>query len=149
MHEAEHERDPASTVLACEVARHLALWMSYEDTIRVADLKTRDSRFARVRGEVRVASDQVLTINEYLHPRLQEVADTLPASVGRWLLRAGVARRLVERLASKGRVIQTSSLRGFLMLSVVAGLRRWRRSSLRTRCSTCASRPRDSHCSGW
>ena len=25
--------------------------MSYEDTIRVADLKTRDARFARVRGE--------------------------------------------------------------------------------------------------
>jgi indolepyruvate ferredoxin oxidoreductase, beta subunit len=131
VHGIERERDPASTALTREVARHLALWMSYEDTIRVADLKTRDSRFARVRGEVRVGADQVLTINEYMHPRLQEIADTLPAGVGRWLLRAGTARRLVERLASKGRVIQTSSLRGYLMLSAVASLRRWRRATLR------------------
>ena len=35
-----------------ELARHLALWMSYEDTVRVAELKTRDTRFARVRAEL-------------------------------------------------------------------------------------------------
>ncbi len=35
--------------LAAAVARHLALWMAYEDIIRVADLKTRASRFERVR----------------------------------------------------------------------------------------------------
>ena len=34
-----------------ETARYLALWMAYEDVIRVADLKTRASRFARVRAE--------------------------------------------------------------------------------------------------
>ena len=39
--------------LLAETARHLALWMTYEDTIRVADLKTRATRFERVRGEVR------------------------------------------------------------------------------------------------
>lgn len=117
--------------LTRDVARHLALWMSYEDTIRVADLKTRASRFERVRGEVKVAADQVLAINEYMHPRLQEIADTLPAGLGRWLLDSGAPRRIVERLAAKGRVVQTSSLRGYLMLSGVAGLRRWRRATLR------------------
>ena len=35
--------------LTAAVARHLALWMSYEDTIRVADLKTR-------RAEIRALS---------------------------------------------------------------------------------------------
>jgi hypothetical protein len=30
-------------------ARRLAVWMSYEDAIRVADLKTRRSRFDRIR----------------------------------------------------------------------------------------------------
>src|SRR5690606_3782617 len=35
--------------LVTEAARHLALWMSYEDTIRVADLKTRAARFERFR----------------------------------------------------------------------------------------------------
>lgn len=122
---------PAAEALASAVARHLALWMSYEDTIRVADLKTRATRFARVRDEVRVAADQVLSINEYMHPRLQEIADTLPARLGQWLLASAAPRRLIERFAAKGRVVQTSSLRGYLMLSLVAGLRRWRRGTLR------------------
>ena len=113
------------------VARYLALWMSYEDTIRVADLKTRATRFDRVRGEVRLAKDQLLDIHEYLHPRVQEIADTLPAGLGRWLLATGWARRGVERVASKGRIVRTSSVRGFLMLYAVAGLRRIRRTTLR------------------
>jgi hypothetical protein len=46
--------------LLAETARHLALWMSYEDTVRVADLKTRRSRFERVAAELRLADGQVL-----------------------------------------------------------------------------------------
>ncbi len=117
--------------LLMEVARHLALWMSYEDTMRVAQLKTRASRFERVRGEVRIQAGQVLAINEYMHPRLQEICETLPATLGRWLARPGWPRRLVERFTKKGRVIATSSLHGFLMLYAVAGMKRWRRSTLR------------------
>ena len=117
--------------LARETARHLALWMSYEDTARVAALKTRASRFERVRDEVRVRADQVLAINEYMHPRLQEVCETLPAGIGRWLMSSGWPRRWVERRTQKGRVIETSSLRGFLTLYLVAGMKRWRRSTLR------------------
>lgn len=123
----------ADAELTTTVARHLALWMSYEDTVRVADLKTRGSRFDRVAGEVRVGADQLLAINEYMHPRLQEVAETLPAALGAWLLASGWPRRLVERLANKGRVVQTSSLRGYALLAAVAALRRWRRASLRYR----------------
>ena len=82
--------------------------MSYEDTIRVADLKTRASRFARVRAEVRVKPDQILRITEFMHPRVQEIADTLPAPIGRWLLRSGAPRRLVERLTARGRHVETT-----------------------------------------
>jgi indolepyruvate ferredoxin oxidoreductase beta subunit len=117
--------------LLSETARHLALWMSYEDTIRVADLKTRASRFERVGAEVRAQGDQVLQIHEFMHPRLEEICDTLPAALGRWLARSGLPRRLVERLADKGRVIKTTSLRGFALLYALAGLRRWRRGTLR------------------
>ncbi len=127
----ERAQAPASHALSLEVARHLALWMSYEDTIRVADLKTRGTRFERVRSEVKVAAGQVLAINEYMHPRLQEIADSLPAGLGRWLLASNWPRRVVARLAAKGRVVMTSSLRGFLMLRGVAGLQRWRRGTLR------------------
>ena len=114
-----------------DLARHLALWMSYEDTIRVADLKTRDTRFGRVRTEVKLQPGQLLAVQEFMHPRLQEIADTLPAGLGRWLLASGAPRRVVDRLASKGRVVHTSSLRGFLLLWTLAGLRRWRRGTLR------------------
>lgn len=114
-----------------ETARHLALWMSYEDTARVAALKTRASRFERVRGEVRVQDGQVLAINEYMHPRLQEICETLPAGIGRWLMNSTAPRKLVERLTQRGRVIQTSSLHGYLLLSGVAAMKRWRRSTMR------------------
>ena len=129
-------QDQHLEILLAEAARHLALWMSWEDTIRVAELKTRDSRFARVRTEVKAGSEQVLAIQEYLHPRLQEIAETLPAPLGRHLLSGGWLGRLVDRLASKGRVVETSSLRGFLQLWVVSRMKRWRRSSLRWQVET-------------
>ncbi|MDQ0032323.1 indolepyruvate ferredoxin oxidoreductase beta subunit [Variovorax boronicumulans] len=114
-----------------ETARHLALWMSYEDTARVAALKTRATRFERVRGEARVQAGQVLAINEYMHPRLQEICETLPGGIGRWLMNSSTPKKFVERFTQKGRVIQTSSLRGYLMLRTVAAMKRWRRSTMR------------------
>ncbi len=114
-----------------ETARYLALWMTYEDTIRVAALKTRASRFDRVRSEVGIQSDQLVSINEYMHPRLQEIIETIPGPFGRWLEGSGWARSLVERMTQKGRVIRTSSLPGFLMLYTLGGMRRWRRTTLR------------------
>jgi indolepyruvate ferredoxin oxidoreductase beta subunit len=118
-------------VLLSETARHLALWMSYEDTIRVADLKTRASRLARVRDEVRARPGQILRITEFMHPRVQEIADTLPAPLGRWLLRAGWPRRVLERLTARGRHVETTSVGGFLLLRFIASLRRFRRGTLR------------------
>jgi indolepyruvate ferredoxin oxidoreductase beta subunit len=114
-----------------ETARYLALWMSYEDTIRVADLKTRRSRFERVSQEIGAGAAQVIQINEFMHPRVEEIADTLPAPIGRWLLATGWARAVVHRFAHKGRVIQTTSLRGYLLLYCVAALKGVRRKSLR------------------
>jgi indolepyruvate ferredoxin oxidoreductase, beta subunit len=124
-------RDEPAHALLVETARHLALWMSYEDTVRVADLKTRRSRFDRVGQEVRLRDDQLLAFSEYLHPRVDEIADTLPAPVGRWLLRTGWARGLLGRFTRSGRTVRTSSLGGFLLLYSITGMRRMRRSSLR------------------
>ena len=118
-------------LLLAETARHLALWMTYENTIRVAELKTRSSRFERVNSEVRVANDQLIAINEFMHPRVQEICETLPAGIGRWLAGSGAPRRLIERFTREGRVITTSSVRGFLMLYTLSGLKRWRRATLR------------------
>ena len=117
--------------LSRELARHLALWMSFEDTIRVADLKIRASRFDRIADETRAEPKQILQIEEYLHPRLQEVADTLPAWLGKHVIAGGWVTRLVYRLADKGRRVQTTSVRGFLVLWLVSRLRPLRRATLR------------------
>ncbi|MBV9889253.1 MAG: indolepyruvate oxidoreductase subunit beta family protein, partial [Rhizobacter sp.] len=121
----------ASGKLVAETARHLALWMTYEDTARVAQLKTRAERFARVRSEVRAGADQVIAIDEYLHPRVQEIAEMLPAGIGRRIERPGWLRSAVERATRNGRVVTTSSLGGFLFLRTVAATRRWRRATTR------------------
>jgi indolepyruvate ferredoxin oxidoreductase, beta subunit len=127
----ERERGDGSDRLLAETARQLALGMAYEDTVRVADLKIRASRFARVREEAQIRDGQILEIAEFFHPRVQEIADTLPAGLGRWLLRTGWARGLLERLTRKGKIVKTTSLRGFLQLYALSKLKPFRRGSLR------------------
>jgi indolepyruvate ferredoxin oxidoreductase beta subunit len=117
--------------LTSEGARHLALWMSYEDTIRVADLKTRGERMARVRGEVRAKPDQLLGVTEFMHPRLREICDILPAPIGRRLLASRPLNRLFAPLFANGRHVETTRLGWFLLLRFFAGLRRFRPRSLR------------------
>ncbi len=117
--------------LTSEAARHLALWMSYEDTIRVADLKTRASRAARVHAEVRATPEQVVTVTEFMHPRLQEVCDTMPAWMGRRVLGSKALSALLSPLFRKGRHVASTRLGWFLLLRSIAGLRPWRRGTLR------------------
>jgi indolepyruvate ferredoxin oxidoreductase beta subunit len=114
-----------------EVGRYLALWSSYEDAIRVADLKTRSTRFQRVVRDTRLGTAQLIEINEFLSPQPQEVADLLPVSLGRWLLRSNSARALINRFSGEGKVVKTTSLRGFILLYSLARLRPFRRRSLR------------------
>jgi indolepyruvate ferredoxin oxidoreductase, beta subunit len=114
-----------------EVGRYLALWSSYEDAIRVADLKTRSTRFQRVVRDTRLGTAQLIEINEFLSPQPQEVADLLPVSLGRWLLRSNSAKALINRFSGEGKVVKTTSLRGFILLYSLARLRPFRRRSLR------------------
>jgi indolepyruvate ferredoxin oxidoreductase, beta subunit len=111
-------------------ARSLALWMTFEDTIRVADLKTRSTRFTRVRDEIRADAGQLFGITEFMKPRVTEIAGTLPAGLGRWLLRSPGMNRLLTRWTG-GKQIRTGTVTGFLMLHLLGGLKRWRRGTLR------------------
>ncbi|HWG51309.1 MAG TPA: indolepyruvate oxidoreductase subunit beta family protein [Candidatus Acidoferrales bacterium] len=114
-----------------ETARYLALWMSYEDAIRVADLKTRRTRFERVQQEAHATSKQVLEIHEFLYPRVEEFADIMPAALGARILKSRWMQSLVNRFAGKGKILKTTSLAGFLQLYWVASLRPRRRRTLR------------------
>ncbi|HET6936444.1 MAG TPA: DUF6537 domain-containing protein, partial [Candidatus Angelobacter sp.] len=127
----ERQRGADDCPLLRETGRYLALWMSYEDAIRVADLKSRRTRFERVQREARVGSEQMLLINEFLYPRIEEFADIMPAALGGWMVRTGWVRRLADRMAGHGKVLNTTSILGFSQLYFLASLRRWRRKSLR------------------
>lgn len=117
--------------LTAEVARQLALQMCYEDTIRVADLKTRGSRVARIRKQVAAQDDQPVHVHEYFHPRLEELCDTLPQRIGASVLRSPTLRKLLEPFLRSGRTMRTSGICGFLLLRLIAKLRRFRRGTYR------------------
>jgi indolepyruvate ferredoxin oxidoreductase, beta subunit len=111
-------------------ARALALWMTFEDTLRVAQLKTRAARFERVREEIRARPGQPFGITEFMKPRVAEIAGTLPARMGAWVLRSPAVVRWLSRWTG-GKQIRTKSVSGFLFLYALGGLRRWRRATLR------------------
>jgi indolepyruvate ferredoxin oxidoreductase beta subunit len=122
------ERDYAFTQAA---AKHVANAMTYDDVIRVADLKTRSDRRARIENELELSPNQVLQTTEFMHPRMEEVMGILPVGFGRWL---GARPRLLgwlDRRVNKGRRVRTYSLPWFFALYVVGGLRGMRRRSLR------------------
>jgi len=123
--------DQSGGRLVAEAARHLALWMSYEDVIRVADLKTRATRFARVRDEIRLGESQLMGVTEFMHPRFEEVCELAPSGLGKRLTRSALARRILAPFFAKGRHVRTTSLRWFLVLYAVASLRPLRRITLR------------------
>lgn len=110
------------------VARYLALWMAYEDIIRVGDLKCRGSRLRRIREEVGAKPDEPVRVVEYLKPGIEEWCAILPESVSqplrRWAEKSG-------RQLSFGLHLRTTSIHGFLLLRLLAGLRWWRPFSAR------------------
>ena len=118
--------------LTIETGRFLALWMCYEDVIRVADLKTRRSRFERIREEVQAKPGEPVHVTEFLKPGLDELAAVLPRWLAhplRWFARiTGLAGKL-----NVGMHVRTTSVSGFLLLRCLASLRplrpltsRWR-----------------------
>lgn len=131
---ADAERQLAANTdwtLTREAARYLALWMAYEDVIRVADLKTRGTRLARVLTEAQGRPDQIVHVSEFMHPRFEELCDTLPRGLGARAIASDRARRWIAPLLERDRTITTSSIGGFLLLHLIARLRRWRRGTYR------------------
>jgi indolepyruvate ferredoxin oxidoreductase beta subunit len=113
-----------------EAARALALWMCFEDVIRVADLKSRRSRFAQLRCEVAAAPGELVRVTEHFKPGVEEVAAVLPRTLGAALQRLAQRRPALARWHI-GLHIRSTSLWGFLLLRAMAALRPLRPLSLR------------------
>ncbi len=111
-------------------ARHLAVWMTYEDAIRVADLKTRRGRFERIRKEMGAKPDQTMVVTDYLKPDLDEIYGIMPRVI------ADPIARWAERRWPQGRPtleqhVHTTSILGFLRIWTLGRLRFLRPSSHR------------------
>ncbi len=123
---AERAADPSGArgfATTSEMARWLALWMAFDDIVRVADLKSRASRWTRVQGEVKAGDDELLRVYDHFKPGAPEFAALLPPSLSQQVLRWDRQRVL------KGRApwalplkIGTHSVFGMLALRTLAGL---------------------------
>jgi indolepyruvate ferredoxin oxidoreductase, alpha subunit len=111
--------------LLAETARHLAVRMSYEDVIRVAQAKIDPARFARIVQQMGIKPDQPFALTEFLKPGVEEFCSVLPPWLAKRIL--ALAERH-EKLARThwGMEINTASISGFLRFYILAKLRRFR-----------------------
>lgn len=125
--------DAAPFAASQEAARTLALWMAYEDVIRVADLKSRRARFEQIRREYGAKPDQPMIVRDFLKPGVAEIADVLPFTMSSKLSAWGQARQKRTGSATLGEGIQlaTSTISGLLTMRALASLRWLRRKSAR------------------
>jgi indolepyruvate ferredoxin oxidoreductase, beta subunit len=108
-----------------ELARHLALRMSVEDVIRVAQLKLRRARLERLGHEAGARPSDIVEVTEFLKPGPEEVLGLLPPRLARWLLRR------VRPDRSWSLKVRSTRLSGFLRLRALAALRGWRPRTLK------------------
>jgi indolepyruvate ferredoxin oxidoreductase, beta subunit len=132
---AEQAGDPGAAnghATTRAAARWLALWMAFDDVVRVADLKTRASRFSRVAREVRAGRGDVLAIVDHFKPGVAEFAGLLPHRLAAALVRWDRARVAGGRdpfaLPLK---VRTDTAFGFLLLRALAAMRVLRRHGSR------------------
>jgi indolepyruvate ferredoxin oxidoreductase beta subunit len=100
------------------VAERMGAWMSYEDVARVAQLKTRPGRLARIRAEVAAAPGEPVEVIDYLKPTREEFISIVPAHAD-WLVPRVFTRGIPLRL-------RTSSPWGWATLKMLAAMRRIR-----------------------
>jgi indolepyruvate ferredoxin oxidoreductase, alpha subunit len=116
--------------LLAETARHLAVRMSYEDVIRVAQAKIDPERFARIAQQMGIKSDQPFALTEFLKPGVEEFCSVLPPWLAKRILALAERHEKLAR-AHWGMEINTASVSGFLRFSILAKLRRFRPRSFR------------------
>ena len=116
--------------LVRETARHLAVRMSYEDVIRVAQAKIDPARLKRIAAEMGVKPGEPFTVTEFLKPGIEELCSLLPPGLAERILGHAERRGLLARL-HWGMEVNSASVSGFLRFWLLAKLRGWRPKSYR------------------
>ncbi len=129
---AADARARAGGCLLRETARHLAVRMSYEDVIRVAQAKIDPARLARIAVEIGVKPGEPFTVTEFLKPGIEELCSLLPPAIATRILAAAERRSLLDRL-HWGMEVNSAAISGYLRFWLLAKLVRWRPKSHRFR----------------
>jgi indolepyruvate ferredoxin oxidoreductase, beta subunit len=129
---AADERCGAGGRLLRETARHLAVRMSYEDVIRVAQAKIDPARMQRIAAEIGAKPDEPFTVTEFLKPGIEEMCSILPPALAERILAVAERRGWLARV-HWAMEVNTASISGFLRFWLLAKLRRWRPRSYRYR----------------
>ena len=116
--------------LTVETGRYLALMMSYEDIIRVADLKSRRSRFQRVRTEVMAKENEPVHMTEFLKPGFDEFTSIMPAWLGRPIMNWAMGNNWAKNYNFAMRV-RTHTIFGFVRVWGLSKLRFYRTRTYR------------------
>jgi indolepyruvate ferredoxin oxidoreductase beta subunit len=106
-----------------ETARQLAVRMTFEDVVRVAEAKIAPERFARIRSDLGLEDAEPFRIVEFLKPGLDEMVQVLPPRLAQRIL-AWAERR--QWRPHWGMEIETTSLTGYLRFWTLAKLKRLR-----------------------
>ena len=120
----------ANRRLLAATARHLAVRMSYEDVIRVAQVKIDPARFDRITRELGVKPEQTFTITEFLKPGIDEFCSVLPPWLARPILGAA-KRHPAFGSVHWAMAVNTASVSGYMRFKLLAALRRFRRKTFR------------------
>ncbi|MDM0011614.1 indolepyruvate oxidoreductase subunit beta family protein [Variovorax sp. J22P168] len=129
--EAERSIDPAGArgfAVTHEMARWLALWMAFDDIVRVAELKSRASRTRRVHAEVKAGETDIVKVWDHFKPGAPEFAALLPPALARRLLAWDRRRATPWALPLK---VGSHSVAGMASLRLLASLRWLRRRGQR------------------
>ncbi len=124
---AERQSDPADAhgfAITREMVRWLALWMAFDDIVRVADLKSRASRWTRVVGEVKAQPDDLLKVYDHFKPGAPEFAALLPQGLAQGVLNLDRRRQAAGKLPwAMPLKIGTHSVFGMVSLRLLASLK--------------------------
>jgi len=112
----------ANKSVTAELARQLALWMSYEDVVRVAQLKSSPERMQKIRSEVQAAAGMPIRVTEFLKPGVEEFCSVLPTFLAKPILKFCRKHGLVKRL-HVGLSLTTTTISGFSVLWILARMR--------------------------
>jgi indolepyruvate ferredoxin oxidoreductase beta subunit len=113
-----------------ETSRHLAVRMSYEDVIRVAQAKIAPERIQRIAKDELHANGEPFSVHDFLKPGIEELCQVLPGFIAWPIMRTAERRGWLGRVYF-GMEINTTTISGYLRFLMLAKLRPLRRFGYR------------------